>query len=118
MSHTVGVLLAACVVAMGIAIPVVRAKRRVQLRAQVNRLRRFNDEFAAALLQLVRQRYRCTDDEAADVRRRFDDWRMDDAGIPYRVAGDGSLVLDDHFLAGLDHCARECGLTPGDRRQA
>lgn len=75
-------------------------------------LQALTERFDAGLLQLIRERYSCTEENAKAVQLRLDDWAITSSGIPIAVAADGAAILDDNMLAVLDDCALEVGLRP------
>ena len=81
--------------------------------------RQVAERWEIGLMALIRDRYRCTPDEAVQIRRRFGEWQregiwprrrfeesqMDAVGMPMVLDSDDRPVLTDDVLAVLDGCA-------------
>jgi transposase len=77
------------------------------------------ERWEVGLMVLIRDRYRCTPEEAVQIRRRFREWQeegiwprrpseesqMDAVGMPLLLGSDDRPVLSDALLAVLDDCA-------------
>lgn len=64
------------------------------------------DRWDVGLMELIRDRYRCTGEEAAQIRMLFFEELMDWVEMPRMPLGpDGRPVLADNVLAVLDRCA-------------
>ena len=68
-------------------------------------MRRVIERWEAGLVALIRDRYRCTPDEAVQIRGRFADWQADALGVAIRLDADDKPVMTDELLAVLDACA-------------
>jgi hypothetical protein len=68
-------------------------------------MRQFFDPWEVGLIALIRDRYQCTAEEAAEIRSRFLNWQMDALPIPEVLGSDDRPVLDAFLLTVLDHCA-------------
>jgi hypothetical protein len=66
---------------------------------------RIAERWEVGLMELIRDRYRCTPEEAVQIRRRFLEYQMDAAAMPQVLGSDDRPVLHDDVLAVLDGCA-------------
>ena len=68
-------------------------------------------QYEAGLMAFIRERYKCTDEAARQVRSRYLEWQMD--AIPtLAMKVDGRLVMDADTVDAIDRCALKVGLRP------
>jgi hypothetical protein len=71
-------------------------------------------QFEAGLMAFIRERYKCTDEAARQVRSRYLEWEMD--AIPtLAMEEDGKLIMDTDTVDVIDRCALKTGLRPAPK---
>lgn len=72
-------------------------------------------QYEAGVMAHIRERYKCTDEAAREIRRRFLEWEMDAIGTPVEIADDGKLFLSNDTVDRIDRYALKIGLRPAPK---
>jgi hypothetical protein len=66
----------------------------------------------AALMQLIRERYNCTEGQAQVIYRRYLDYELTASATTYQEGEDGVMRVYPSSVPAIDQCALEVGFRP------